>query len=140
MMEASPHKEAFSKSFISTMTKASRSGVEGLNARSNMAYQLGLMHLEMCKRATEYAVEHRHRGNEKTITTLNHMVEVAQSCGRAADALYLPIKNNLDALIEDGRRIAAVQKIQQTREAEDKLSEVLAHDCGDAHCPIHTKN
>lgn len=140
MMSGSPHRSIFSKCLIETLTTASRSGVDGVRERSNMAYQLRQVHGEMCKRATDYAIEHRGKGNDKIVTRLNHMLEVAKSCGRAADALYAPVEQNLEALIEDGRRIAAIQKMQQRQEAESKLEALVTHDCGNSNCPVHTKN
>jgi len=67
------------------------------------------------------------------------LLEVAKSCGRAADALYAPMERNLEGLIEEGKRVVAIQKMQQQHELDRKL-ELLSSGCSNSNCNFHIKN
>jgi len=139
MMSNSQHFDTFSRCFVDMMVSASKSGVEGALNRSEMTHHLRQVQGNICKEATDYAIEHHGKGNDKVVNRLDHLLEVAKSCGRAADALYAPMERNLEGLIEEGKRVVAIQKMQQQHELDRKL-ELLSSGCSNSNCNFHIKN
>lgn len=137
-MRKTEHSRAFASVFVTALSDGLKGGIEGFLERARMASALWKAHADLSTNATQLAVTHHKKGNAKAVEELNDALEAANHCRMAADALFSPIKENLEMLVETGRKIVLMNKLREEHTVE-RMAEIAEAKCDNPNCPIHGK-
>lgn len=89
--------------------------------------------------AADISVKAVKEGDLGAIHVIEGLLTTAEELRNASDGIFAPVKLNLENLIKDGRRIAAVQDLEEKAHLKD-ADKSHDCDCDDKDCCAHTNH
>ena len=121
--------DEFLESMLKEMHKMMAEGPDGVRARADSAYGMGIAANELSRRAIEAGIAQPFNAEK-----VAEMLGTAEMYAAASKSLYAPAKGSLVGAVHQAAHFDNIRKMTQQAQFENE------EPCNDPNCPVHQKH